>query len=382
MTVQKGGRWSAAHAYLAPALKRPNLAIVTDALATAHPLRRTPRRRRRIYASGGAARRVRARREVISPAAPINSPQLLKLSGIGPADELRRIGIEVVADRAGRRREPAGPSRVLFPGRLHAADHALFAPSGLFGAKPSSGSLACLAGDGLGATNHFEAGGFIRSRAGVRYPDLQFHFLPPAVAYDGSGARAASTASRRMSGRCARSARGSIRLRSRRPARQAADPLQLYEPCRRLGRDARLRPPDARDLRATGLRSLSRRGDSAGRGRAVRRGDRRLHPRPRRERLPPVLHLPDGRARRSARVVDPRDAGHRRRGPARRRLLDHAVDHQRQSQRADDHDRREGGRHDPRPRAAAGVERRPSMSRRTGRPHRGSPVAAASQRRT
>ena len=103
-----------------------------------------------------------------------------------------------------------------------------------------------------------------------------------------------------MSGRCARRAAASCGSRSRDPREHAADPLQLYEPPRRLDRDARLRPADARDLRAAGLRPLSRPRDPAGRRR--RRATRRSTPssaQQGRERLPPLLHLPDGRRRRS-----------------------------------------------------------------------------------
>ena len=81
-------------------------------------------------------------------------------------------------------------------------------------AKALIGMRWLAARDGLGATNHFEVGGFIRSRAGVRIPDLQFHFLPLAVSYDGSERGRAATASRPMSGRCARKSQGWVRLAS------------------------------------------------------------------------------------------------------------------------------------------------------------------------
>ena len=100
MTIKDGVRWSTANAYLKPAMKRPNLEVATHALATriAFEGRRAVGVR---YRRGGREQMARARREVILCGGPINSPQLLKLSGVGPAAELRALGIDVVADRAG-----------------------------------------------------------------------------------------------------------------------------------------------------------------------------------------------------------------------------------------------------------------------------------------
>ena len=184
MTVHKGERWSAARAYLDPAARRPNLTIVTRSARDPHPLRRTSRRRRRIPARA-SRRTVRARREVIVAAGAIASPQLLKVSGIGPGDELASQGIAVVLDRAGVGENLQDHLEFYFqvastqPVTLYSAVRPW--------AKPFIGLRWLALRDGLGATNHFEVGGFIRSRAGVRVPDLQFHFLPLAVSYDGSG---------------------------------------------------------------------------------------------------------------------------------------------------------------------------------------------------
>ena len=100
MTVRDGRRWSAANAYLRPALTRPNLSVVTHALATRIEFdgRRATGLR---YVRDGVEHLLAARRGVVLAGGPINSPQLLKLSGIGPAAELRELGIEVVADRPG-----------------------------------------------------------------------------------------------------------------------------------------------------------------------------------------------------------------------------------------------------------------------------------------
>jgi choline dehydrogenase len=183
MTVRDGRRCSAANAYLRPAMRRSNLAVRTLALVT----RVLFEGRRAVgvsYRRGGQDITVRARREVIISAGAINSPQLLKLSGVGPPAELAALGIPVVHALPGvgenlqdhvefyfqvASREPVTLYKHMNPFR-----------------RALIGARWLLTHDGLGATNHFEAGGFIRSRAGIRYPDIQYHFLPMAVSYDGS----------------------------------------------------------------------------------------------------------------------------------------------------------------------------------------------------
>ena len=184
MTVRGGVRWSAANAYLRPAMKRPNLRVVTHALAT----RIAFEGRRAIgvhYERGGGEHFVRARREVILCGGPINSPQLLKLSGIGPEAELRALGLPVVAARPGVGENLQDHLEFYFQ-LASKQPITLYGKTGLF-ARGLVGLQWLLRGLGDGATNHFEAGGFIRSRAGVRYPDIQYHFLPMAVTYDGKG---------------------------------------------------------------------------------------------------------------------------------------------------------------------------------------------------
>jgi choline dehydrogenase len=183
MTVGGGRRCSAANAYLRPALRRRNLEVRTHALAT----RVLFDGRRAVgvsYLRGGEVHEVRVRREVLLAAGPINSPQLLKLSGIGPGAELAALGIKVVRELAGVGENLQDHLELYFqvasrePITLYSAVSPL--QRALIGAR------WLLTRDGLGASNHFETGGFIRSRAGVRYPDIQFHFLPIAVSYDGS----------------------------------------------------------------------------------------------------------------------------------------------------------------------------------------------------
>ena len=184
MTVGPDGRrCSAANAYLRPALRRANVAVRTHALATGLVFE-GGRAVGVRYRRGAAVHEVRARREVILTAGSINTPQLLKLSGIGPATELREHGIAVVRDLPGVGENLQDHLEFYFqvactqPVTLYSSMGLL--PRALIGAR------WLLFKDGLGATNHFETGGFIRSRAGIPYPDIQFHFLPLAVTYDGS----------------------------------------------------------------------------------------------------------------------------------------------------------------------------------------------------
>lgn len=183
MTVGAGRRCSAANAYLRPALDRTNLAVRTHALAT----RILFDGRRAVgvrYRRGGALHDVLVRREVIVCAGAVNSPQLLKLSGLGPRAELAAHSIAVVHELPGVGENLQDHLEFYF-------QMACREPITLYSEmnpwrKTLIGLRWLLRHDGLGVSNHFETGGFIRSRPGVRYPDIQFHFLPMAVSYDGS----------------------------------------------------------------------------------------------------------------------------------------------------------------------------------------------------
>jgi choline dehydrogenase len=183
MTVGGGRRCSAANAYLRPAMKRPNLAVVTHALAT-RILFEGRRASGVEYRQGDATRTVRARREVIVSAGSINSPKLLKHSGVGPVAELREHGIALVHDLPGVGENLQDHLEFYFQVAC-TQPVTLYSSMGLF-ARAMIGARWLLFKDGLGATNHFETGGFIRSRPDVPYPDIQYHFLPLAVTYDGS----------------------------------------------------------------------------------------------------------------------------------------------------------------------------------------------------
>src|SRR5208283_5391022 len=103
-----------------------------------------------------------------------NAPQLLKLSGVGPAEELQPLGIDVIADRAGVGENLQDHLEFYFQ-VASKEPITLYGRTGLV-SRSLVGLHWLTRGRGLGASNHFEAGGFIRSRAGQRYPDIQFHF--------------------------------------------------------------------------------------------------------------------------------------------------------------------------------------------------------------
>ena len=180
-TVGKGRRSSAANAYLKPALHRPNLALVTGALAT-RILFEDGRAVGLEYRRGGASHRALARREVILCGGPINNPQLLQLSGIGDPGLLRARAIEVrhplpgvgenLQDHLEVRVQQACSQPITLNGKMGLLSQGLI------------GLRWLLFRDGLGATNHFEACGFIRTHAGVKYANAEYHFIPCAISYD------------------------------------------------------------------------------------------------------------------------------------------------------------------------------------------------------
>jgi choline dehydrogenase len=183
MTVHKGRRWSAAKAYLRPATKRGNLHVTARALVTCVLFDNKARAIGVEYTQNGRIHQVYAAREVILSGGAINSPQVLMLSGIGNADELREFAIPVRADvpGVGSNLQDHIETYVQYASKQPITLYSAMNPL----AKLKIGMQWMFAGTGLGATNHFESGGFIRSEAGVAHPDLQYHFLPMAISYDG-----------------------------------------------------------------------------------------------------------------------------------------------------------------------------------------------------
>ncbi|MVV48652.1 choline dehydrogenase [Pseudomonas sp. PB120] len=183
MTVKNGVRCSTANAYLRPAMGRPNLTVITHAM-TRQILLDGKRAVGISYDHQGQTHEVYCNREVLISSGPIGSPHLLQRSGIGPADVLRNAGIEVRHDLPGVGENLQDHAEVYIqfgckePVTLNSKMDPL--------SKLLIGLRWLLFKDGLGATNHFEAGGFIRSEKGLRWPDIQFHFLPAAMRYDGN----------------------------------------------------------------------------------------------------------------------------------------------------------------------------------------------------
>lgn len=209
-TIWKGGRWSAAQAYLRPALATGRVQLVRGEAA------------RVAFDAGNRAtgvvltdgRILSARAEVVLAASSINTPKLLMLSGIGPAAHLADHGIAVRAERAGVGRNLQDHLELYL-------QYAALQPITLFRywnlpGKAWVGAQWLLARKGPGASNQFEACAFIRSREGVDYPDIQYHFLPIAVRYDGKAVAEGHGFQVHVGPMRSRS-RGWVKLRSARP---------------------------------------------------------------------------------------------------------------------------------------------------------------------
>lgn len=208
-TIRGGRRWSAASAYLRPALRRKNVSLIKG--FARRVIIENQRATGVEIEVGRRIQVIKARREVIVAASSINSPKILMLSGIGPAPHLREYGIPVVADRPGVGRnlqdhmelyiQQESTQPITLNSVLNPFSKALIGAQWLFFKS------------GLGATNHFEAAAFVRSRAGVDYPDIQYHFIPAAVRYDGRAAAKAHGFQAHV-GPMRSKSRGSVTLRS------------------------------------------------------------------------------------------------------------------------------------------------------------------------
>ncbi|WP_068829490.1 choline dehydrogenase [Pseudomonas sp. BMS12] len=185
MTIKDGRRWSTANAYLRPAMSRSNLKVITHALVE-RVLLDSQRAVGVRFQQGGKVQEVRASREVILSAGPIGSPHLLQLSGIGRADVLKAAGIAVQHELPGVGENLQDHLEFYFQYRCK-QPITLNGKLGLW-SKFLIGTRWLLKKDGLGATNHFESCAFIRSTAASPWPDLQYHFLPAAMRYDGKEA--------------------------------------------------------------------------------------------------------------------------------------------------------------------------------------------------
>ena len=179
--VYRGRRLSAARAYLHPVLHRKNLNLITKAHATRLVMDGT--RVTGVEYQRRGRRHVAAAAEVVLCGGAINTPQLLQLSGIGPAAVLRDAGVSPVVDLPGVGENLQDHLEVYV--QYACTQPVSMAPYLARWRRPWIG-LQWLFRQGPGASNHFEAGGFLRSNDDVRWPNLMFHFLPVAVRYDGS----------------------------------------------------------------------------------------------------------------------------------------------------------------------------------------------------
>ncbi len=216
-TVWNGRRWSAANAYLRPAQKTGNVEIVR-ALA-----RRVVIKEGRAVgvevSRGGHVEVIGAGREVVLAASSINSPKLLMLSGIGPVAHLADHGIEVIADRPGVGQNLQDHLEMYI--QMAASQPITLYKHWNLLSKAVIGAQWLFTKTGMGASNQFESAAFVRSKPGVPYPDIQYHFLPIAVRYDGQAA-AEGHGFQAHTGPMRSASRGAVSLASADPV---ADPL-------------------------------------------------------------------------------------------------------------------------------------------------------------
>ena len=221
MTIANGRRWSAARGYLDPARARPNLRIESGALVERILFEGT----RAIgvqYRQKGRSRIAHAGAEIILCGGAINSPQMLMLSGIGPAEMLRQFEIPVVADRAevGRNLQDHPDLTVQY---WCGAPVTLY-PSTRFPAKWLTGLRWFAWRKGLAASNQFEAAAYIRTAAGIEHPDLKLELLPLAFQPDSFAPQPGHAFQIHMTMLRAES-RGAVTLKSKDPA---APPAILF----------------------------------------------------------------------------------------------------------------------------------------------------------
>ncbi|MFT6206939.1 MAG: choline dehydrogenase [Colwellia sp.] len=185
MTVKKGVRSSTANAYLRPAMARANLTVITHALV--HKVLLNGKKAVGVrYERNGKIVDVVANKDVVLSAGPVGSPHILQLSGIGPKAVLEDAGIELIHDLPGVGENLQDHLEFYFQFKCKQ-------PITLNGkldwwSKLQIGVRWILTKKGLGSTNHFESCGFIRSKPSVEWPDIQYHFLPAAMRYDGKEA--------------------------------------------------------------------------------------------------------------------------------------------------------------------------------------------------
>lgn len=185
-TIYRGRRYSAARSYLHPIKDRSNLTVLTRSLV--HRILFEGNKAIGVaYEKAGKIRTVKANREVLLCGGAINSPQLLQLSGIGNKKDLEKHGIDVVKDLpgVGENLQDHLETYVQWACKEPVSEY----PNLSYWRAPGIGLNWLFRRKGAAATNHFEAGGFIKSHPDKPYPNLQYHFLPLAIRYDGTSAK-------------------------------------------------------------------------------------------------------------------------------------------------------------------------------------------------
>ncbi|MEI6219862.1 MAG: choline dehydrogenase [Actinomycetes bacterium] len=210
--VRRGRRLSSARAYLHPVMKRKNLTVKTRAMVN------------KVIFEGKHAvgvevvirgkKQIIKGREIILCGGAINTPQILQLSGIGNAKDLKAMGIDVVHDLPGVGENLQDHLEVYV--QYACKEPVSMQPMLKLWRRPFIGARWLFLRSGPGATNHFEAGGFTRSNADVKYPNLMFHFLPLAIRYDGT-APSGGHGYQVHVGPMYSNARGSIKIKSTDP---------------------------------------------------------------------------------------------------------------------------------------------------------------------
>ncbi len=253
MTVKDGVRWSTANAYLKPVMKRKNLKVITNALT--HKVILDGREAKGIeFSVNGKIQKVKANKEVILSAGSVGSPHILQLSGIGPADVLKEAGISLKHELPGVGQNLQDHLEIYFQYQCK-KPISLNSKLNIF-SKGMIGARWLLTKGGLGGTNHFESCAFIRSKAGIKWPDIQYHFLPAAMRYDGNAAFDGHGYQVHVGPNKPKS-RGWIKAKSSNPAEKPAmlfnynqheDDREAFRACIRLSREI-LNQPSMDDYR-------------------------------------------------------------------------------------------------------------------------------------
>ena len=242
MTVKNGVRSSASREYLDPVKSRSNLTVITGALAQKVIL--DGKKATGIeYKVNGNVQTAHAAKEVVLSAGPIGSPHILQLSGIGDKDILEKAGVEVKHHLPGVGQNLQDHLEFYFQYKCK-QPITLNGKLGLI-SKGMIGAKWLFTRKGLGATNHFESCAFIRSKPGVEWPDIQYHFLPAAMRYDGRSAFAGHGFQVHV-GHNKPKSRGSVTIQSANPEQppqilfnylQHKDDIEGFRACVRLTRD-------------------------------------------------------------------------------------------------------------------------------------------------